>query len=122
MAARAADVSTKPRWPTDNSGLPTGVFMRRLYLLLIMFCTLPAWADNHDQLYKVAGWPEQRAHFNDALDAAQQRYRNSLPPAVFQALVNNSNKRFAPQAMDTRAEARLPKDCRTSRPATTVCC
>lgn len=71
--------------------------MRRLLFSLLMFCVLPAWADSLDQLYKVAGWPEQRAHFNDALTAAQQRYQNSLPPAVYQALVNNSNQRFAPR-------------------------
>jgi hypothetical protein len=82
-----------------------------------MFCVLPAWADGHDQLYKVAGWPEQRAHFNDALSAAQQRYRNSLPPAVYQALVNNSNQRFAAQAMDQRAEAQLRKHLADPKPA-----
>lgn len=71
--------------------------MRRLLFSLLMFCVLPAWADGHDQLYKIAGWPDQRAHFNDALSAAQQRYQNNLPPAVFQALVNNSNQRFAPR-------------------------
>jgi len=54
--------------------------MRRLFFLLMMICTTPVWADSLDQLYKVAGWPEQRAHFTDALDAAQQRYRNSLRP------------------------------------------
>jgi hypothetical protein len=81
--------------------------MRRLFFLLLMFCTLPARADGHDQLYKVAGWPEQRAHFNDALKAAQLRYKNTLPPAVFDALVSNSDKRFAPQAMDQRAEQQL---------------
>ncbi len=84
-----------------------------------MFCVLPAWADGHDQLYKVAGWPEQRAHFNDALSAAQQRYQNSLPPAVFQALVNNSNQRFAPKAMDQRAEAQLRKKLADPKPALT---
>ncbi|EPN58333.1 hypothetical protein A235_29893, partial [Pseudomonas syringae pv. actinidiae ICMP 19079] len=81
--------------------------MRRLFVLLLMFCTSPVWADTYDQLYKAAGWPEQRAHFNDALKAAQQRYSNNLPPAVFQALVANSNQRFAPQAMDQRASKRL---------------
>jgi hypothetical protein len=91
--------------------------MRRLFVVLLMFCTMPAWADSYDQLYKVAGWPEQRAHFNDALNAAQQRYRNSLPPAVFQALVNNSNQRFAPQAMDQRAEKRLRESLRNPNPA-----
>lgn len=91
--------------------------MRRLFFLLLMFCTMPAWADGHDQLYKVAGWPEQRAHFNDALNAAQQRYKNSLPPAVFDALVNNSNQRFAPQAMDQRAEQKLRQTLQDPNPA-----
>lgn len=91
--------------------------MRRLLFSLLMFCVLPAWADSYDQLYKVAGWPEHRAHFNDALSAAQQRYQSSLPPAVFQALVNNSNQRFAPQAMDQRAEAQMRKNLRDPSPA-----
>ncbi|KPA89542.1 MULTISPECIES: DUF2059 domain-containing protein [Pseudomonas] len=91
--------------------------MRRLLFSLLMFCTMPAWADSHDQLYKVAGWPEQRAHFSDALGAAQQKYRNSLPPAVYQALVNNSNQRFAPQAMDQRAEAQLRQNLANPAPA-----
>ncbi len=91
--------------------------MRRLLFSLLMFCVLPAWADSYDQLYKVAGWPEQRAHFNDALSAAQQRYQSSLPPAVFQALVNNSNQRFAPQAMDQRAETQMRKNLRDPSPA-----
>ena len=91
--------------------------MRRLLFSLLMFCVLPAWADSYDQLYKVAGWPQQRAHFNDALSAAQQRYQDSLPPAVFQALVNNSNQRFAPQAMDQRAEAQMRKNLRDPQPA-----
>jgi len=93
--------------------------MRRLLFSLLMFCTLPAWADSHDQLYRVAGWPEQRAHFNDALSAAQQKYRNSLPPAVYDALVNNSNQRFAPQAMDQRAEAQLRQHLDNPKPALT---
>jgi hypothetical protein len=81
--------------------------MRRLFsLLLLMICTMPVWADNLDQLYKAAGWPDQRAHFNDALSAAQQRYRNSLPP-VYQALVNNSNQRFQAQAMDRAPRRKL---------------
>jgi len=91
--------------------------MRRLFVVLLMFCTMPAWADSYDQLYKVAGWPEQRAHFSDALKAAQQRYRNSLPPAVYEALVNNSNQRFAAQAMDQRAEKRLRDSLRDPAPA-----
>ena len=91
--------------------------MRRLFLLLIMFCTLPAWADNLDDLFTVAGWPQQRAHFNDALSAAQQRYSNNLPPAVYQALVNNSNQRFAPDAMDQRAKDQMRKHLPDPDPA-----
>lgn len=91
--------------------------MRRLLFSLLIFCVLPAWADSYDQLYKVAGWPQQRAHFSDALSAAQQRYQSSLPPAVFQALVNNSNQRFAPQAMDQRAEAQMRSNLQDPSPA-----
>ncbi|MBC3414180.1 DUF2059 domain-containing protein [Pseudomonas sp. SWRI51] len=92
--------------------------MRRLFsLLLLMICTVPVWADSLDQLYKVAGWPDQRAHFTDAVSAAQQRYRNSLPPAVYQALVNNSNQRFKPQAMDARALAQLRSNLANPAPA-----
>ncbi|WP_430447343.1 MAG: DUF2059 domain-containing protein [Pseudomonas piscis] len=91
--------------------------MRRLLFSLLMFCTLPAWADSHDQLYKVAGWAEQRAHFSDALNAAQQRYQNSLPPAVYQALVDNSNQRFAPQSVDRRAEEQLRQNLVDPAPA-----
>ncbi|MDD0973561.1 DUF2059 domain-containing protein [Pseudomonas fontis] len=93
--------------------------MRRLFFLLMLICTTPVWADTHDQLYKVAGWPDQRAHFTDALDAAQQRYRSSLPPAVFQALVNNSNQRFEPKAVDQRAEAQLRAKLNDPAPALT---
>ncbi|MBA1201585.1 DUF2059 domain-containing protein [Pseudomonas capeferrum] len=82
--------------------------MRRLFsLLLMMICTMPVWADSLDQLYRAAGWPDQRAHFTDAVSAAQQRYRSSLPPAVYQALINNSNQRFQAEAMDRRAQAQL---------------
>ena len=93
--------------------------MRRLLLLIVMFCTLPAWADNLDDLFTVAGWPQQRAHFNDALSAAQERYRNNLPPAVYQALVNNSNQRFAPEAMDKRAKEQMRKHLPDPNPALT---
>lgn len=91
--------------------------MRRLLFTLLICCALPAWADAYDQLYKAAGWPDQRAHFNAALKAAQQRYQNSLPPAVFQALVNNSNQRFSAQAMDQRAENRLRQALSNPQPA-----
>ncbi|MDF9618469.1 hypothetical protein P5705_12500 [Pseudomonas entomophila] len=92
--------------------------MRRLFsLLLLMICTMPVWADSLDQLYKAAGWPDQRAHFNDAVSAAQQRYRSSLPPAVYQALVSNSNQRFQAQAMDRRALAQLRANLQNATPA-----
>ena len=85
--------------------------------LVFSLFTLPAVADEHAQLYQLTGWPEQRAHFSDALQAAQQRYRNSLPPAVYQALVDNSNQRFAPQAMDQRAQQQLRASLLDPRPA-----
>ena len=91
--------------------------MRRLVLSLLIFCSLPAWSDSLDDLYKVAGWSDQRAHFNDALTAAQERYRSNLPPAVYQALVNNSSQRFDPQAMDTRAKDQMRKHRADPAPA-----
>lgn len=91
--------------------------MRRLFLSLLIFCSLPAWADNLDDLFKVAGWSDQRAHFNDALNAAQERYRSNLPPAVYQALVTNSSQRFNPQAMDKRAKDQMRKNLPDPAPA-----
>nr|WP_314491334.1 DUF2059 domain-containing protein [uncultured Pseudomonas sp.] len=94
--------------------------MRRPFsLLVLMICALPVWADNLDQLYKIAGWSDQRAHFTDALSAAQQRYRSSLPPAVFQALVDNSNQRFQAEAIDRRALAQLRTTLSDPSPALT---
>lgn len=81
--------------------------MRALFACVLLLLSLPSLADDHAQLYQAAGWPQQRAHFSAALQAAQQRYRSTLPPAVYQALVDNSNQRFAPQAVDQRAEAML---------------
>jgi hypothetical protein len=68
-------------------------------------------------LYQAGDWPEQREHFHDALKAAQTRYRNSLPPAIYQALVDNSNQRFAPTAMDQRALASLQQQLPDPQPA-----
>ena len=81
--------------------------MRALCCFLLLLLSLPAMADTHAELYEKAGWPQQRAHFSDALSAAQARYSKSLPPAVYQALVDNSNRRFAARAMDERAESSL---------------
>jgi len=91
--------------------------MRALCVVLLLIFSLPSLADAHVQLYQAAGWPQQRAHFNDALSAAQQRYRSSLPPAVYQALVTNSNQRFDPQAMDQRAQQSLLQSLADPLPA-----
>lgn len=91
--------------------------MRALCVVLLLIFSLPSLADAHVQLYQAAGWPQQRAHFNDALNAAQQRYRSSLPPAVYQALVTNSNQRFNPQAMDQRAQQSLLQSLADPLPA-----
>ncbi|HSX71220.1 MAG TPA: hypothetical protein VLF16_09820 [Pseudomonas sp.] len=91
--------------------------MRAVFALFMLLCSFAASADDHDRLYQTAGWPEQRAHFADALKAAQQRYQASLPPAVFQALVDNSNRRFAAAAMDRRAQAALRAELADPRPA-----
>lgn len=81
--------------------------MRVLIALALSLVSLFSQADEHDLLYELAGWPQQREHFSAALLNAQQRYQGTLPPAVYQALVDNSNRRFAPQAMDQRALASL---------------
>lgn len=91
--------------------------MRLLLAVTFLLLGLPALADDHASLYQAAGWPEQRTHFTDALSAAQQRYQKSLPPAVYQALVDNSNRRFQGQAMDQRALAALRANLNDPRPA-----
>jgi hypothetical protein len=91
--------------------------MRVLISLILVFLSLCARADAHSDLYQAAGWPQQRAHFGDALGAAQQRYRASLPPAVYQTLVENSNRRFAPQAIDQRAIGALRQNLPEPQPA-----
>ncbi|BBP80681.1 DUF2059 domain-containing protein [Pseudomonas sp. No.21] len=91
--------------------------MRLLLAVTFLLIGLPALADDHASLYQAAGWPEQRAHFNDALAAAQQRYQKTLPPAVYQALVENSNQRFQAQAIDQRAQAALRSQLQDPRPA-----
>ena len=81
--------------------------MRTLLAAVLLMLTLPSLADSYIDLYQAGGWPQQRAHFRDALSSAQQRYRNSLPPAIYQALVDNSNQRFTAAGMDQRALAGL---------------
>ena len=91
--------------------------MRVLFACLMLLCSFAFAADEHARLYQSAGWPQQRAHFTDALKAAQQRYQGSLPPAVYQALVDNSNRRFEPAAMEQRAQAALRMQLADPRPA-----
>ncbi|QTN47523.1 hypothetical protein H7683_07800 [Ectopseudomonas mendocina] len=91
--------------------------MRVLFALLLIGLTLPVLADDQLRLYQAAGWPQQREHFSQALDAAQQRYRSTLPPAVFQALVDNSNRRFAATAIDQRAQNSLRTELADPQPA-----
>ena len=91
--------------------------MRALLALALLMLGLPVLADDYERLYQAAGWPEQRAHFNDALHAAQKRYQANLPPALYQALVNNSDQRFAPAQIDARALAGLRRNLADSGPA-----
>lgn len=91
--------------------------MRALLACVLLAFSLNTLADSYDELYEAAGWPEQRANFSDALTAAQQRYKGSLPPAVFQALVNNSNRRFAVDAINQRAQQALRQSLQNPEPA-----
>lgn len=91
--------------------------MRAVFALFMLLCSFTVAADDHTRLYQSAGWPEQRDHFGEALKAAQQRYQPTLPPAVFQALVQNSNHRFEPAAMDQRAQAAFRAELADPQPA-----
>ena len=91
--------------------------MRALIACVLLAFSLNVWADSYDELYEAAGWTDQRANFSDALTAAQQRYKNSLPPAVYQALVTNSNRRFAVDAIDQRAKRALRQNLSDPQPA-----
>ncbi|MCQ4308587.1 hypothetical protein NA645_11405 [Pseudomonas stutzeri] len=91
--------------------------MRALIACVLLAFSLNVWADSYDELYEAAGWTDQRANFSDALTAAQQRYKNSLPPAVYQALVTNSNQRFAVDAIDQRAKQALRQNLSDPQPA-----
>lgn len=91
--------------------------MRFLCTAFMLMFSLMASADEHDRLWSAAGWPQQRAHFNEALSGAQQHYRANLPPALFQTLVDNSNRRFAPAEMDRRARTTLRQTLTDPGPA-----
>lgn len=91
--------------------------MRRFLLMALIALALPVQADSYQQLFQSAGWPQQRAHFLAALQAAQQRYQSSLPPALYQSLVENSNRRFAAEAIDQRVLGSLRQQLPDSQPA-----
>lgn len=91
--------------------------MRALITCVLLAFSLSSMADTYDELYEAAGWTEQRANFSDALTAAQQRYKGSLPPAIYQALVTNSNRRFAVNAIDQRAKQALRQNLSNPQPA-----
>ena len=91
--------------------------MRILFAGLLMLLSLSAQADDYLKLYQVAGWPQQRANFSQALAAAQLRYRDTLPATMYQALLESSNRRFAAQAMDQRALTALRSSLADPQPA-----
>ncbi len=91
--------------------------MRALLTCVLLTLSFSSFADTYQELYETAGWTEQRANFGDALTAAQQRYKDTLPPAVFQALVTNSNRRFAAHAIDQRAQQALRDNLAEPQPA-----
>lgn len=88
---------------------------------LLLFCVLIAspivFADTYLDLYKKSGWPQQQVHFSSALQHAQQRYQNTLPNAIYQALINNSNSRFAADAMQARGQKALREHLENPVPA-----
>ena len=93
--------------------------MRVLSCFLLLLLSLPVLADSYTELYQKAGWTQQRQHFSNALSAAQTRYRNSLPPVLYQALLDNSNQRFAANAIDQRALQSLRDRLQDPQPALT---
>ncbi|MEW6177867.1 MAG: hypothetical protein AB1588_19445 [Pseudomonadota bacterium] len=91
--------------------------MRAFLTCVLLTLSFSSFADTYQELYETAGWTEQRANFSDALTAAQQRYKDTLPPAVFQTLVTNSNRRFASHAIDQRAQQALREHLAEPQPA-----
>lgn len=91
--------------------------MRILIALTLGLCSLLARAADHEQLYQLAGWPQQRQHFAASLELARQQYRNSLPPAIFQSLDATSQRRFNGPGMDQRALASLRQLLSDPQPA-----
>lgn len=94
--------------------------MRALGVFLCCaFSAISGWvcADEYKQLYQSAGWSQQQLHFSAALTVAQQRYRDTLPSLLYQALVDNSNRRFEATALEQRALQRLRQQLPNPSPA-----
>ncbi len=91
--------------------------MRFLLLFCVLLSSPSIFADSYDDLYQKAGWPQQQMHFASAVKHAQQRYKSTLPSAIYQALVDNSNKRFAADAMQQRAQSVLREQLNNPNPA-----
>lgn len=91
--------------------------MRFLLLLGVLMSSTSIFADQYQELYQKAGWPQQQIHFAGAVKQTQLRYQDTLPSAIYQALVNNSNHRFAAQAMHQRAQQALRQHLNSPTPA-----
>ncbi|QEY60150.1 hypothetical protein FXF61_13795 [Pseudomonas sp. C27(2019)] len=91
--------------------------MRFLLLFCMLASSSSAFADIYLDLYKKSGWPQQQEHFSSALQQAQQRYQDTLPSAIYQTLVNNSNSRFAADAMHARGQKALRQHLANPAPA-----
>lgn len=91
--------------------------MRFLLLFCVLLSSPSIFADTYDDLYQRAGWPQQQTHFASAVKQAQLRYQNTLPNAIYQALVASSNKRFAADAMQQRAQNALRNQLDNPNPA-----
>jgi len=81
--------------------------MRFILLICTLLSSQSIFADAHLELYEKAGWPQQHSHFSSALQQTQLRYQNTLPAVIYQALLENSNTRFASAAMQQRAQHAL---------------
>src|SRR5690554_3932864 len=81
--------------------------MRYLLTFCLFISSFNSFADIYDSLYEKAGWPQQQAHFASAVKHTQLRYQDTLPNVIYQALVENSNQRFAIEAMHQRGQKAL---------------
>ncbi|HKM38130.1 MAG TPA: hypothetical protein VJY83_10905 [Thiopseudomonas sp.] len=84
--------------------------MRFLLVFCMLFSSTSILADTYLELYQKAGWPQQQTHFSSALKQTQLRYQDTLPSSIYQALVKNSNQRFAAEAMQERAQQALRRN------------